>query len=137
MGQTLGSYCIWVTDMDRAVYFWETLMGLDVQLHTDLGTIKEVVLASNDGGSRLQLAHDTERDAPLDHGYSLWKLYVNTDDCEGVYKRADRRGVRVGQRAAPTRSVAGRRRVHQGLRRLHRRARPARPGVAARQLVTR
>ena len=88
MGQQLGSYCIWVTDMDRAVYFWETLIGLDVQLHTDLGTIKEVVLASNEGGSRLQLAHDTGRDAPLDHGYSLWKLYVNTDDCEGVYKRA-------------------------------------------------
>ena len=84
MGQTLGSYCIWVTDMDRAVDFWETLMGLDVQLHTDLGTIKEVVLASNDGGSRLQLAHD------------------------------------------------GRRRVHQGLRRLHHRAGTARPRVGAR-----
>ena len=52
MGQQLGSYCIWVTDMDRVVHFWETLMGLDVQLHTDLGTIKEVVLASNEGGSR-------------------------------------------------------------------------------------
>lgn len=88
MGQTLGSYCIWVTDMDRAVHFWETLMGLEVQLHTDLGTIKEVVLASDEGGSRLQLAHDTERAAPLDHGYALWKLYVNTDDCEGVYQRA-------------------------------------------------
>lgn len=88
MGQTLGSYCIYVTDLDRATYFWETLMGIKVQLDTDLGHIKERVFASDEGGSRLQLAHHLEHEGPLDHGFALWKLYVNTDDCEGVYQRA-------------------------------------------------
>ena len=50
--------------------------------------VLEAVLQAPEGGSRMQLAQWTERDAPIDMGTAMWKLYVNTDDCAAVYARA-------------------------------------------------
>jgi len=38
-------------------------------------------------GSKLQLAQQADQDGPLRMG-SMWKLYVNTDDCEGLHAKA-------------------------------------------------
>ena len=84
----LASYCIYVSDMDNSVEFWRDVIGIEYQFSTDLGQIKEVVLQSPHGGSRIQLAQKLDDDSPIDMGNAMWKLYVNTSDCKDLYDRA-------------------------------------------------
>lgn len=88
MKTSLGQYCIYVSDLERSVRFYEQVLGLPVQSRTDIPGVNEVILGADDGGARIQLAHRHEDPKPIDHGNALWKLYVNTDDCEGLYQRA-------------------------------------------------
>ena len=55
---------------------------------TDIEQAKEAILASPHGGSRMQLAQQLDNDGPIDMGTAMWKLYVNTDDCQRLYDRA-------------------------------------------------
>ena len=88
MPQILGQFCINVSDLERSVSFWEDVIGIPVQSRTEIPGVLEAVLQAPEGGSRMQLAQWTERDAPIDMGTAMWKLYVNTDDCAAVYARA-------------------------------------------------
>jgi lactoylglutathione lyase len=85
---SLGQYCINVSDMDRAVAFWEGVVGIPVQSRTEIPGVKEVVLQAEVGGSRIQLAQHLERTGPIDMGTAMWKLYVDTDDCQALYDKA-------------------------------------------------
>ena len=38
-------------------------------------------------GGKLQLAQQADQDGPVRMG-SMWKLYLNTDDCEGSFRAA-------------------------------------------------
>jgi lactoylglutathione lyase len=85
----LAQYCINVADMDRAISFWNGVCGIPVVRHTDLGNIREAILQSPHGGSRMQLAEwDEHAGQAVDMGTALWKLYVNTDDCQALYDKA-------------------------------------------------
>jgi lactoylglutathione lyase len=88
MENTLGQYCINVTDLERSVAFWEGVVGIPVQSRTEIPGAREVVLQADVGGSRLQLAQHDEQDGPIDMGTAMWKIYVDTDDCQGLYDRA-------------------------------------------------
>jgi lactoylglutathione lyase len=88
MENTLGQYCIYVSDMDRALSFWEGVVGIPVQSRTDIPGVREVVLQAEVGGSRIQLAQQLERTDPIDMGNAMWKIYVDTDDCQAVYDKA-------------------------------------------------
>jgi lactoylglutathione lyase len=88
MENSLGQYCIYVRDMDKALEFWHDIVGLPISSRTDIPNIKEVVLQAEVGGSRIQLAQRTDIDDPIDMGYAMWKLYVDTDDCQAVYDKA-------------------------------------------------
>ena len=88
MVSILSQYCIYVSDIDQAVDFWEKIIGIPLVGRTDLGEIKEAILQSPHGGSRLQLAQKLNDSRPIDMGNSLWKLYVNTSDCEELHDRA-------------------------------------------------
>jgi len=88
MENSLGQYCIYVNDMDRALEFWEGIVGLPVSSRTDIPNIKEVVLQADVGGSRIQLAQRIDDNIPIEMGNSIWKIYVDTDDCQGVYDKA-------------------------------------------------
>jgi lactoylglutathione lyase len=88
MENSLGQYCINVADMDRAVAFWEGVVGIPVQSRTEIPGVKEVVLQAEVGGSRVQLAEHEEHTGPIDMGTAVWKLYVDTDDCQAVYDKA-------------------------------------------------
>ena len=65
---------------------------LELQHRTEIPAAWEAVLQSPHGGSRLQLAQQKEPaagpDAPIDMGTAMWKIYVNTSDCQAVYDRA-------------------------------------------------
>lgn len=36
----------------------------------------------------MQLAQHLDREGPIDMGSAMWKLYVNTDDCQALYDKA-------------------------------------------------
>jgi lactoylglutathione lyase len=81
----LGQYCLNVTSLDAAVAFYE-LLGLTCTSRTDIGHALEAIVEAPGQGSKLQLAQQADRDGPLRMG-SMWKLYVNTDDCEGLHAK--------------------------------------------------
>jgi lactoylglutathione lyase len=88
MENSLGQYCIYVSNMARALEFWEGVVGLPVSSRTDIPGVEEVVLQADVGGSRIQLAQKLEDDSPIDLGNSIWKIYVDTDDCQALHDKA-------------------------------------------------
>ena len=100
MENSLGQYCINVSDIERSVEFWEKIVGIPVQSRTEIPGVKEVVLQAEAGGSRIQLAQHLDHEGPIDMGSAMWKIYINTSDCERVYARAIAAGCESVQ--APT-----------------------------------
>ena len=88
MEASLGQFCINVSDIDRSVDFWENVIGIPVSSRTDIPNVREVVLQAEVGGSRMQLAQHLDHAGPIDMGSAMWKLYVNTDDCQALYDKA-------------------------------------------------
>jgi lactoylglutathione lyase len=84
---SLDQYCINVTDLGRSVAFYENVLGLEVTHRIEIPNVSEVVLKGADG-NRIQLAWHHDHEGPIDHGNAFWKLYIKTDDCEGLYQRA-------------------------------------------------
>jgi lactoylglutathione lyase len=87
MPTTVGQYCIYVDDIERSERFYTEAVGLKVQSRTEIPDVHEIVLAADVGGGRLQLAERYEGRQPVDHGFALWKIYMNVDDCQEVYDR--------------------------------------------------
>jgi lactoylglutathione lyase len=87
MENSLGQYCVYVSDLDRSVAFWERVIGIPVQSRTEIPGVKEVVLQAEIGGSRIQLAQRLADPGPIDMGSAMWKLYVDTDDCRALYDK--------------------------------------------------
>lgn len=88
MATTVGQYCIYVSDIERSERFYTEVIGLKVQSRTEIPDVHEIVLAADKGGGRLQLAERYENGQPVDHGFALWKIYMNVDNCQEVYDRA-------------------------------------------------
>jgi lactoylglutathione lyase len=88
MASRVGQYCIWVSDLERSVQFYEDIIGLKVQSRTEIPGVKEAVLAADEGGGRIQLAHAFEEPVPVDHGNALWKIYMLVDDAMAVHDKA-------------------------------------------------
>jgi lactoylglutathione lyase len=88
MATTVGQYCIYVTDLERSARFYQDIIGLKEQSRTQIPDVNEVVLAADVGGGRLQLAERLTHNGPIEHGFALWKIYMNVDDCAAVHKRA-------------------------------------------------
>jgi lactoylglutathione lyase len=80
----VGQYCIHVSDLERAVEFYEAL-GLQNTSRTDLDTIKEAIVENPDKGGKLQLAQKLDQDEPIDMGNAFWKLYVATNDIDKMF----------------------------------------------------
>jgi predicted enzyme related to lactoylglutathione lyase len=88
MPTTVGQYCIYVSDLERSVRFYEDIIGLKVQSRTEIPDVHEAVLAADEGGGRLQLAERYEGGQAIDHGFALWKIYMNVDDCVATHQKA-------------------------------------------------
>ena len=83
----LNQYCIYVSNLDATISFYETL-GLACTSHTDIPAHKEAILENTESGGKIQLAQRLENHAPIAMGTSMWKLYINTDDCKALHKKA-------------------------------------------------
>jgi predicted enzyme related to lactoylglutathione lyase len=90
----VGQYCIYVTDLERAVKFYEAL-GLTCTSRTDLDEIKEAIVENPDKGGKLQLAQKLTTREPIDMGHAFWKLYVATNDIERLFTDAVAQGATV------------------------------------------
>jgi lactoylglutathione lyase len=88
MVSILSQYCINVSDIDKSIEFWDGVIGIPLQSRTEIPNAKEAVLQSPAGGSRMQLAQHLDHEGPIDMGSAMWKLYVNTDDCQALYDKA-------------------------------------------------
>jgi lactoylglutathione lyase len=88
MATTVGQYCIYVSDIAASERFYTEIIGLKVQSRTEIDDVHEIVLAADDGGGRLQLAERYNGGKPIDHGFALWKIYMNVDDCVATHARA-------------------------------------------------
>ena len=86
MKTSVDQYCINVTDLDKSVHFYETVLGLKVTHKIETPDFEEVVL-SGETGNRIQLACQSKQTGPIEHGNGFWKLYLQTDDCKELYKR--------------------------------------------------
>ena len=86
MKTTLGQYCINVSDLDKSVHFYETVLGLKITHRIETPGFTVVVLAG-ESGNRIQLARHHDRTGPIEHGTGFWKRYLDTDDCKGLYQR--------------------------------------------------
>jgi lactoylglutathione lyase len=88
MATTVGQYCIYVSDIENSERFYTDVIGLKVQSRTEIPDVHEIVLAADVGGGRLQLAERYSGGTAIDHGFALWKIYFNVDDCKGVHDKA-------------------------------------------------
>ncbi|MBJ19501.1 MAG: hypothetical protein GY910_23870 [bacterium] len=86
MKTSVDQYCINVTDLDKSVHFYETVLGLTITHRVETPDFREVILGGEDG-NRIQLAHHNNQKAPIDHGNGFWKLYLQTDNCKELYQR--------------------------------------------------
>jgi catechol 2,3-dioxygenase-like lactoylglutathione lyase family enzyme len=89
-GPWLGQYCINVTDIEASIKFFE-LMELECTSRTEIEHAHEAILENPKKGSKLQLAQQLDQDGQIRMG-SMWKLYVNTEDCKGLHDAAVRAG---------------------------------------------
>ena len=81
-------FCIYVTDIDRTIRFYETL-GLSCTARTQItDDIEEAMIENPEKGGWIQLAHNRSLPESVKPGISVWKLYVYTDDCQALYDRA-------------------------------------------------
>jgi catechol 2,3-dioxygenase-like lactoylglutathione lyase family enzyme len=125
MATTVGQYCIYVSDIEKAEEFYTEVIGLKVQTRTEIDDVHEIVVAADQGGGRLQLAERYNGGQPVDHGFALWKIYFIVDDAQGGPRQGRGLRLRINLRSPATRSLAGHCRVLPGSRRLPRRAHPA------------
>lgn len=82
----MGQYCLNVTDIEATIAFYE-LLGLTCTSRTEIPNCLEAIVENPEQGSKLQLAQHDDLGGPLEMG-SMWKLYVNTDDCRALHRRA-------------------------------------------------
>src|SRR5262249_34897346 len=88
MDAWLGQYCINVSDLDATVKFYETL-GLTNTSRTDIPNAREAIVEDGGGkGGKVQLAQQHDHTGPIDHGNAFWKLYINTNDIDRLYRAA-------------------------------------------------
>jgi lactoylglutathione lyase len=85
---TIGNVAINVSDLERSERFYVDVLGLEVLARIETPDVRELLLGSSEGGSQLMLARHTAQEGPVDAGGGMWKVYLATDDSEGLFRRA-------------------------------------------------
>lgn len=80
-----GQSCIDVSDLDRAVAFWE-LLGLTCTSRTSIPDAEEAIVEGA-GGGKLQLAQHHDGRA-IQHGDAMWKIVLMVDDAAAAHDAA-------------------------------------------------
>lgn len=84
---------LWVSDVDRAVEFYETL-GLERQWSFEMNGVDNIYLGDEQG--ELQLKHDPDRTTPIAPGRAdVDHVALTVDDTEAMVERAVDAGAAV------------------------------------------
>ena len=67
------------------VEFWEGVIGIPVSSRTEIPNVKEVVLQADVFASSLPSTSTTPARSTW---VAMWKLYVDTEDCQALYDKA-------------------------------------------------
>jgi lactoylglutathione lyase len=86
MKVSVDQYCINVSDLEKSVDFYEKTLCLTITHRVEEKEFREVILGG-ESGNRIQLAWHRDHAGPIEHGNAFWKLYLQTDDCKGLYQR--------------------------------------------------
>ncbi len=89
MAASFDQFCINVSDLERSIEFYQDVLGFTIthRIEQPAGMNVTEVVFQGESGNRLQIACHHDVPGPIEHGNALWKFYVNTDDCEGLYSR--------------------------------------------------
>lgn len=87
MPTTIGNIAINVSDLERSEHFYVDVLGLEVLNRIETPDVRETFLGSSTGGSQLALARHADGRA-VEPGGGMWKVYLATDDAQGLYDRA-------------------------------------------------
>lgn len=92
---SFGQYCINVSDLEASVRFYTEALGFELHSRTQIPNCNEALIWCRGKGGSLQLAQHLDETGSIDQSAqgikrvgALWKLYVNTDDCKGLYEKA-------------------------------------------------
>ena len=77
-----------------------------MQSRTEIPTAREAVLQAKVGARACSSPQQLDQDGPIDMGTAMWKLYVDTDDCQALYDKAIAAGCESV--SEPPASTAGR-----------------------------
>jgi catechol 2,3-dioxygenase-like lactoylglutathione lyase family enzyme len=84
---TIGNVALNVTDLERSERFYVDVLGLEVLTRIDAPEVQEIILGSSTGGSKLLLARHSDG-RHVEPGGGMWKVYLDTDDSEAMFRRA-------------------------------------------------
>ena len=87
MPTTIGNIAINVSDLARSERFYVDVLGLEVLNRISTPDVDELIVGSSTGGSQLILARHAHG-RPVQAGGGMWKIYLATDDSEGLFRRA-------------------------------------------------
>jgi lactoylglutathione lyase len=91
---SIGNVAIYVADLERSVAFYTNVLGLAVLATIETADVKEVIVGAENDGSQLMLAKPSGESAPVNPS-GIWKVFVNTDDLDGVLARGRAAGVQL------------------------------------------
>jgi lactoylglutathione lyase len=84
---SIGNVALDVTDLERSERFYVDVLGLEVLARIDTPDVREIILGSSTGGSQLLLARHSDG-RPVEAGGGMWKVYLDTDDSAGLFRKA-------------------------------------------------
>ena len=96
MVTSIGNVALLVTDLEDSVSFYTSVIGLQVLTTIETDEVKEIIVGAKDVGSQLMLARRVEQEAPVTPS-GFWKVFVHTDDLEGILLRARDAGAEITQ----------------------------------------
>jgi lactoylglutathione lyase len=84
---SIGNIAINVSDLERSERFYVDVLGLQVLNRIETPDVRESFVGAPSVGSQLALAQHTDGRA-VEPGGGMWKVYLATDDAEGLFHRA-------------------------------------------------
>jgi lactoylglutathione lyase len=84
---SIGNIAINVSDLERSERFYVDVLGLEVLARIETPDVRELIVGASTGGSQLLLAQHADG-RTIEADGAMWKVYVSTDDSEGLFRRA-------------------------------------------------
>jgi len=79
--------CIYVTDLDRTLAFYEKALDLKVLRQKKSDSMEITFIGNEDSVQQVEVIHETGRTKPYDHGENSVHFALRTDDIEAARAR--------------------------------------------------